>query len=534
MLTPASILSQLKATRLPVVFLDTDLEFHQFPRLFMPGSWPDGDRDVALFNFWGNETNLTARHIPNTGSAVAFFQQTYRAKKLLVAWAEAMAYGPNKRAPDDQVLDLLLVEGGWLQRASFGWLPAAYLRMMPSYYRGVDPVIDHDHGNPPGLLKHSEAKPQLPPVVEYEDIEDWDVGSTADALAKCKAVKVGFEDIWCQRQCGKDRSLASCPKEDCVCDWSGDWPDDDRDGFASWSLESLGIEEHKDAKAHDEAQARGMTPADVLAICQKPVSWCSHVGATNEPKECGGLPGYFCHDIYGKSGFRACDESIASTWGQVGTENEVVCEARPEDLEEEKQKAAVPAEQGEQQDGGEQQASAKEETSKHVPLTADEICDRPEEWCNYAGATNEPRECDDVAGHFCRDIYGKSGFWPCDEKIAPSWGHYECMGPPSAPPSQAAMLPDPAEAEEAPVAKPSKAEEKEAREKWSKGANEVKDGADCFLVCGQKPGACDDFCGRPGMWAGLCCENGATGEQPAPDPNPDPDPDSQPQPSPSP
>ena len=198
--SPPFLLSQLKATRLPVVFLDTDLEFHQFPRLFMPGSWPDGDRDVALFNFWGNETNLTARHIPNTGSAVAFFQQTYRAKKLLVAWAEAMAYGPNKRAPDDQVLDLLLVEGGWLQRASFGWLPSSYLRMMPSFYRGVDPVIDHDHGNPPGLLKHSEAKPQLPPVVEYEDIEDWDVGSTADSLAKCKAVKEGFEDIWCQRQ----------------------------------------------------------------------------------------------------------------------------------------------------------------------------------------------------------------------------------------------------------------------------------------------------------------------------------------------
>jgi len=107
--------------------------------------------------------------------------------------------------------------------------------------------------------------------VEYEDIEEWDVGSTADSLAKCKAVKEGFEDIWCQRQCGKDRSLASCPKEDCVCDWSGDWPDDDKDGFASWSLESLGIEEHKSAQDHDEAEAT-MTPADVLAICAKPVS----------------------------------------------------------------------------------------------------------------------------------------------------------------------------------------------------------------------------------------------------------------------
>merc|ERR1712127_933165 len=73
--------------------------------------------------------------------------------------AEAMAYKANQKAPDDQVLDKLLVEGGWLKRASFGWLPAAYLRTVPSYYKGVDPVIDHDHGNPPGLLKHSEAKP---------------------------------------------------------------------------------------------------------------------------------------------------------------------------------------------------------------------------------------------------------------------------------------------------------------------------------------------------------------------------------------
>ena len=71
-LKPAFILSQLKATQLPVVFLDVDLEFHKFPELFMPGSWPDGDRDVALFNYWGNETNVTARRTPNTGSGVAF------------------------------------------------------------------------------------------------------------------------------------------------------------------------------------------------------------------------------------------------------------------------------------------------------------------------------------------------------------------------------------------------------------------------------------------------------------------------------
>ena len=161
---PAFILSQLKTTQQAVVFLDTDLEFHKFPTLFTPGSWPQGDRDVALFNYWGNETNITNRLTPHTGSGVAFFSQTYPSKKLLVAWAEAMAYKHNQKAPDDQVLDLLLTEGEWLKRVSFGWLPAAYMRNPPSYYRGVDCVIDHDHGNPPGLLKHSEVKPVLPPV----------------------------------------------------------------------------------------------------------------------------------------------------------------------------------------------------------------------------------------------------------------------------------------------------------------------------------------------------------------------------------
>jgi hypothetical protein len=44
----------------------------------------------------------------------------------------------------------LLGEGEWLKRASFGWVPSAYLRTMPAYYRGVVPIIDHDHGSAPG------------------------------------------------------------------------------------------------------------------------------------------------------------------------------------------------------------------------------------------------------------------------------------------------------------------------------------------------------------------------------------------------
>ena len=106
---------------------------------------------------------------------MAYFNTTARTKRLLKAWAEAMAYEANARAPDDQVLDLLLSQGEWLRRASFGWLPAAYLRTMPSYYRGVVPVIDHDHGNRPGLLNHSETKPVYPPVLDMELCEWWNV-----------------------------------------------------------------------------------------------------------------------------------------------------------------------------------------------------------------------------------------------------------------------------------------------------------------------------------------------------------------------
>ena len=165
---PSFILGEMAATHLPVVFLDTDLEFHRFPTLFVPGSWPNGPRDMAIFNFWGNETDLEHASTPTTGSGVVFFNQTHRARALLTAWSEAMAWEANTKAPDDQVLDLLLKEGGWIARTSVGYLPSSYLRNMPAYYRGVDPVIDHDHGNMPGLAGHSEAKPELPPIERLE------------------------------------------------------------------------------------------------------------------------------------------------------------------------------------------------------------------------------------------------------------------------------------------------------------------------------------------------------------------------------
>ena len=53
--------------------------------------------------------------------------------------------------------------------------------------------------------------------------------------------------------------------------------------------------------------------------CPKPTAWCSHVGATNEFKQCGGVPGHFCSDIFGQSGFSPCKCKV----GKVGPTKEV-------------------------------------------------------------------------------------------------------------------------------------------------------------------------------------------------------------------
>ena len=56
------------------------------------------------------------------------------------------------------------------------------------------------------------------------------------------------------------------------------------------------------------------------AFCSKPAGWCEHYSAQNEAKECGGQPGHFCHDSFGKSGFSPCDEKVEATWGTVQCE----------------------------------------------------------------------------------------------------------------------------------------------------------------------------------------------------------------------
>ncbi len=161
---PLFIYNVLRLSPLPIAWLDVDLEFHSFPTLFTPEGWADqpAPRDVLLWNWQANVSHFQGRRL-KMASGVAWFNKTAQAEALLYAWAESMAYEPNVRAPDDQAMDLLVNDDGWIDRAAFGWLPESYLRMMPRH-RHIQPVIDHDRGAPvSGRGKNSPIVPVLPP-----------------------------------------------------------------------------------------------------------------------------------------------------------------------------------------------------------------------------------------------------------------------------------------------------------------------------------------------------------------------------------
>ena len=170
---PLFIWQTLVHSHLAVVWLDSDMEFRRYPTFFDPGSWPRGiPRDCLFYNFWGNESMYAGNKLSG-GSGVMFFNKTERSTRMLFAWAQAMAYGPNDMAPDDQVLGLLVNDDGWMERASYGWLPASYMRMMPAHYH-IPPVIEHDRGARPtggdGLGGY-QARPSMPPHAEISKAE---------------------------------------------------------------------------------------------------------------------------------------------------------------------------------------------------------------------------------------------------------------------------------------------------------------------------------------------------------------------------
>ena len=124
------------------------------------------------------------------------------------------------------------------------------------------------------------------------------------------------------------------PNEDLWGDWSGGVPT----GNHKWAKDLTATCKSPPCKKTKAASVPGKKPqetsgkhAPAVKICAKPDDWCSYSGATNEPKECGGKPGHWCTDTFGKAGFSPCDKKSKPTWGAAKThwgnnKNSVTCE----------------------------------------------------------------------------------------------------------------------------------------------------------------------------------------------------------------
>ena len=76
---PLFMLEVWRASPLPLVWLDVDLEFHAFPVLFTPAGWRDvrGPRDVLLWNWQANVSYFQGRRL-KMASGVAQFSRRLR------------------------------------------------------------------------------------------------------------------------------------------------------------------------------------------------------------------------------------------------------------------------------------------------------------------------------------------------------------------------------------------------------------------------------------------------------------------------
>ena len=169
-----------------------------------------------------------------------------------------------------------LLGKGWVRRASFGWLPSSYLRVPPLFYRGVVPVIDHDHGNPPGLEKHSGKAALMPhigvgqypkgwvdgrmrqlnctSIYDEPEMPQWEkdlkalkakthvtcaaapapapcpmgmAADTGDRRSRCKSNSDVVTEDWCDGTCNADVKDPGCTQFcDCVQDQSSDTPEE--------------------------------------------------------------------------------------------------------------------------------------------------------------------------------------------------------------------------------------------------------------------------------------------------------------------
>lgn len=156
---PTFMLRMLTRHRRPIVYMDADFEVKQYPALF---DNPAG-ADLMIYNWYADPNNSIGRYQPRTllcSSGVVYWNHTRGALRLLEEWSAVARANP--RCADDQILDRVFNQGGYVRRLSCEWLPQSYLRIAPEF-PDTEPVLDHadapGSNGPPGAAIRSMRRP---------------------------------------------------------------------------------------------------------------------------------------------------------------------------------------------------------------------------------------------------------------------------------------------------------------------------------------------------------------------------------------
>ena len=144
-----------------VCWLDVDTEVIKYPVLLMDKN--SDDINLQIYNWYADSDNHITRKNKDVISKVAnifikdnnnynkkllsssgvfSFNYSKESIELLDNWIQEMKKNPNQ--VDDQVLDKVFNEGGYINKLIYRWLPKEYNRMVwyPDWL-DVSPVINH-------------------------------------------------------------------------------------------------------------------------------------------------------------------------------------------------------------------------------------------------------------------------------------------------------------------------------------------------------------------------------------------------------
>lgn len=164
---PQFVKDNLLRYRQPVCWVDADSEIIQHPSLLFE---KENNTHLQIYNWLADDDNHVTRNQPNkiskainwiTGneneneisqtkllcsSGTFAFNYSKESLELLDKWIAEMKRTPH--IPDDQVLDRIFNEGGYINKLNCRWLPKSYNRMMRFQdWLSTPPVINNTETN---------------------------------------------------------------------------------------------------------------------------------------------------------------------------------------------------------------------------------------------------------------------------------------------------------------------------------------------------------------------------------------------------